>query len=157
MSLELRRKYSFRVGDQKIILVKKAYESDFHVMAKVLVYALYREQYPSLTVERVIGDRYKPDLVAEDDAGHILLWAECGAVKPEKITKILRKFRKAQFVFVKKASHVRPFLLTLNKIVAALKYPVRVEVIAYPENLERYIDDKGDVHVTRDAVAIHMA
>lgn len=30
MNLELRKKYSFRVGDRKVVLIKKAYESEFH-------------------------------------------------------------------------------------------------------------------------------
>ncbi|MCA9402684.1 MAG: hypothetical protein KC897_02785 [Candidatus Omnitrophica bacterium] len=150
MTLELRKKYSLRVGDHKIVLLKKAYESEFHVLAKALVYALYLPVYPDLTVEKGIEDRYKPDAVALDAGGSVIFWAECGAVKPEKVGKILHKFRRAHFVFVKQPAHVRPFIQILEKIVRSLKHPVRAEVIAFPDDFERFIDAKGYITIGRE-------
>ena len=155
MNLELRKKYSFRVGDQKVILIKKAYESDFHVQAKALVYALYLTDYPGLTIEPVIDDRYKPDVVAHDDRGQVLFWAECGSVKPEKIGKILHKYRQAHFVFVKKRAHIRPFLKIVEKVAGKLRHPVRVEVIAFPDDFSAFVGDKGYINISREQLGMY--
>ena len=61
--LLLRGKYTFRVGGQKLVLVKKSVESLRHVEMKALLWALYLSTYHQLQVEVLIGYKYKPDLV----------------------------------------------------------------------------------------------
>lgn len=126
-----------------------------HVLAKALVYALYLDEYPGLTIEPVIDDRYQPDVVAVDSEGQVLFWVECGAVKPEKIAKILHKYRGARFVFVKKPARIPPFLKIVGKIIGQRKHPVRLEVLGFPEDFERFTDDKGHIGLTHEDFKIY--
>ena len=66
LDLLLRRKWTLRAGDRQVVLIKKPYESTEHVVMKALLWALYLPDYPDLTVEVGVGDRYKPDVVALD-------------------------------------------------------------------------------------------
>jgi hypothetical protein len=49
--LYIRGKYTFRLNEQKLILVKKAVESRRHVVMKALLWGLYLPAYPGLRVE----------------------------------------------------------------------------------------------------------
>ncbi len=72
------RKRMYHAHDRKMILVKGLNESSEHVLMKAFLWALYLPDYPTLTVEIRIGDRYKPDVVALDAAGNLLFWGEAG-------------------------------------------------------------------------------
>lgn len=52
---------------------------------KALGYAMFCPQFPRLEIERRIGLRYKPDLIALDDLGKAEFWGECGQVSLRKI------------------------------------------------------------------------
>src|SRR5262245_27029364 len=103
------KKFTFRFGDRKIVFGKMSYEPEFHLYAKVLAYALYHKQYPTLRVEPKLDDRFSPDLCAIGFDGSMLLWAECGNVSMHKVDKLFKKYRKAHFVFVKEEKDVPAF------------------------------------------------
>ncbi|MBP6820974.1 MAG: hypothetical protein KA368_05495 [Acidobacteria bacterium] len=77
--------YQFRIAGERITLYKKNGESYEHVLMKALAYGLFRKQFPKLEIERRIGLRYKPDLIALDDFGKPEFWGECGQVGLRKI------------------------------------------------------------------------
>jgi hypothetical protein len=59
-------------------------ESYEHVLMKALGYAMYIRDFPSLEVERPVGLRYKPDLIAVGQDGVFELWGECGLISVRK-------------------------------------------------------------------------
>jgi len=59
-------------------------ESYDHVLMKALGYAMNIEEFPSLEVERGVGLRYKPDLIAMAPDGSFDFWGECGLITIRK-------------------------------------------------------------------------
>jgi uncharacterized protein YaeQ len=78
--------YHFRIRGERLTVYKKNGESYEHVLMKTLGYAMFRPRYPQLEVERRIGLRYKPDLVALDEQGKAEFWGECGHVGLRKVS-----------------------------------------------------------------------
>jgi hypothetical protein len=62
--LMLRRKWTFKAHGKQVVFVKHAKEQSAHVVMKALLWALYLPEYPELSVEIPVGDRFKPDVVA---------------------------------------------------------------------------------------------
>lgn len=77
--------FRFRIGAERVTLYKKSGESYEHVLMKALGYTLFRPQFPQLEIERRIGGRYKPDLIALDAQGKPEFWGECGQVSLRKV------------------------------------------------------------------------
>jgi len=84
--LKLRRKWTFRAHGKQMVFFKKSFESDIHVLTKALLWALFLPDYPELSVEISIGNRYKPDLVQTSDNGMPIFWGEAGRVSQKKST-----------------------------------------------------------------------
>jgi uncharacterized protein YaeQ len=84
-SVYFSKTYHFRIAGQRVTLYKKNGESYEHVLMKALGYAMFRPRFPKLEIERRIGLRYKPDLVALNDLGRAEFWGECGQVGLRKI------------------------------------------------------------------------
>ena len=84
-AVQLSELYRFRVAGTPLNLYKRVGESYEHVLMKALGYALFLPAYPKLEVERAIGSRYKPDLVALNSGGGVDFWGECGDVGLRKI------------------------------------------------------------------------
>jgi hypothetical protein len=59
-------------------------ESYEHVLMKALGYAMHVEEFQGLEVERPVGMRYKPDLIAVGAGGEFDFWGECGLVTVRK-------------------------------------------------------------------------
>jgi len=77
--------YHFLIAGRRVTLHKKNGESYEHVLMKALGYAMFRPQFPHLEIEKRIGLRYKPDLIAVDKYGKAEFWGECGQVGLRKI------------------------------------------------------------------------
>ena len=74
-------------------------ESIDHVLLKLIGYIMFSQYKPG--IEKRVGWRYKPDLVAFNDSREINLWVECSQVSPEKIKKILHKFPLVRLIVLK--------------------------------------------------------
>lgn len=91
-------KYTFNIFEEhatrereKIILESREGESDRHIALKVLAYLLFRERSLPLPlrIEQAVGQRHKPDLVAEDESeNRIRLWIDCGQIEPKRLGRI---------------------------------------------------------------------
>lgn len=79
-------------------LWQRAGETYEHVLMKALGYAMFVGEYPELEIELAVGLRYKPDLVALNDAAggrplagpRFLFWGECGLVTMRKVAWLLK-------------------------------------------------------------------
>ena len=65
--LKLRRKWTFRAHGKQVVFIKKTFESEIHVLTKAFLWALFLPDYPDLSVEIQVGNRFKPDLVQISD------------------------------------------------------------------------------------------
>jgi hypothetical protein len=90
MHLDRAQLYDFELAGRRVRLWKKLGESYEHVLMKALGYAMFVREFPGLEIERRVGLRYKPDLVARDDAGRFLFWGECGANSLRKTAWLLK-------------------------------------------------------------------
>nr|WP_281380359.1 YaeQ family protein [Armatimonas rosea] len=68
---------------------------------KLLAYLLYRKQH-ALEIEKGVGQRHKPDLVAQNPVtGQVQLWIDCGQIETDRLGRIVAKNRHAEVVVVK--------------------------------------------------------
>ncbi len=96
-------KLTVRVGQRKVVLAKSAGESERHVLLKALLYALFVERYPDLLIERNLGLRYKPDLVALGPVQVPRFWAEGGVTSRQKVHWLVRHLRDGHLVFARQS------------------------------------------------------
>jgi len=91
---------------EKIVLESRSTESVRHIALKILTYLWFRAEAAPLplVIERSVGQRHKPDMVAMDPAtGSIRLWIDCGQIEPKRLARILKANANAR-VLVLKAS-----------------------------------------------------
>jgi hypothetical protein len=94
--------FSLYCGASTVTLSKVKGESMNHVLLKGLLWALLLPLHPDVACEVPLGMRYKPDVVALDDAsGEPCWWGECGSVKPSKLSDLAAAFPHARFSVAK--------------------------------------------------------
>jgi hypothetical protein len=76
--------HRFETSNGVLRLWQQRGESYEHVLMKALGYAMHVEEFPTLEVERPVGLRYKPDLVAVGANGEFDFWGECGLITVRK-------------------------------------------------------------------------
>ncbi|OGX07040.1 MAG: hypothetical protein A2Z88_03025 [Omnitrophica WOR_2 bacterium GWA2_47_8] len=154
--LDHNKKFTFRFKDTKIVFNKLAHETEFHLFAKALVYALYHKDYRTLRAEVKLDEaRFQPDLSAESYDGKMVFWAEVGKVSIDKVEKLFKKYRQAHFVFVKEERDVALFKQQLEKrFKDAVRLPL-VDIIVYPEKFQEWnVSEDGDVFIKKEDVTI---
>jgi hypothetical protein len=158
--LELEGKWSLRAHGQHLVLPKRHGEKASHCWLKGFLWYLYVLEFPHLVVEKDIGHRYKPDLVAFPEDWHSypqeqpVFWAECGQVHREKLERLFRQFPQTHFV-VAKWGACPEWVGILQKLVRPQKRRAPVELLCFPENsLEVFLDQEGGFQVTREQVRL---
>lgn len=152
--LELRRKWTFRAHGKQMVFIKKAFESDSHVLLKALLWALFLPDYPSLSVEVPIGHRYKPDLVQMDDSGRPVFWGEAGRVSQRKMQTLVKRFRSTHLVFAKWDTNLAPFHMVIHKATKSIQRAAPVDLISFPgDKQDRFIDRDGAIQIAFEDVA----
>ena len=151
--LFLRRKWTFRAHGKQVVFIKRSNERGTHVLMKAFLWALYLPTYPDLTVEIRVGDRYKPDVVALDEEGRPVFWAEAGQVGLEKIRSLLRRYRDTHFAVAKWETRLDPYVELVQDALEGLRRSAPVDLLCFPaDSAERFIDEDGHVRVTLDDV-----
>ena len=148
--LLLKRKWTFRAGDRQIVFIKRSLEQTSHVLMKAYLWALYLPEYPDLSVEIHIGDRYKPDVVQLDEMGHPLFWGESGKVSPKKIESLLRRYPRTHFAIAKWDMNLAPLVEVVTMAMSGLKRVAPFDLISFPpDSPERFIDEDGYIEIDR--------
>lgn len=150
MTLEqlLRRKWTLRANDRQVVLVKRPYESTEHVVMKALLWALYLPDYPDLTVEVSVGDRYKPDVVALNGQGPPRFWGEAGEVSVAKIRALTRRYRSTHLALAKWDTRLEPIITVVTDAIAHLNRQAPVDLLSFPaDSAERFMDDDGQIRI----------
>ena len=136
MFLDLAAHYDFELAGRRVRLWKRLGESYEHVLMKALGYAMFVSQYPTLQIERRVGLRYKPDLVAQGEDGRFLFWGECGANSVRKTAWLLKHAGVERLVLFKIERGVEPLVEQLRDAVAPRhRPPGRVLIVNFDKEV----------------------
>jgi len=154
-----RRKWKLYAHDQHIVVVKGTREKFTHPLMKALLWALYMPDYPNISIEIRIGDKYKPDVVAfEEDAllrgSSPVFWGEAGQVGSDKIKSIARRYRETHFVVAKWNTNLHHYSQLLEGLLDGIKRDAPFDLISFPEETVNSIDDDGNITITFDDVQL---
>lgn len=127
--------YDFDVHGRRVRFWKRSGESLEHIVLKALGYSMFVREYPNIVIEHDVELRYKPDLVAMDEAGRFSFWGECGTVTIKKIAWLL-KHAGIERLVVFKFYHAEMFAVELRReINAKYRQPGRITVINFNQQL----------------------
>ncbi|MBD3296564.1 MAG: hypothetical protein GF392_04285 [Candidatus Omnitrophica bacterium] len=144
---QLRKKYSFTAHGKHLVLIKRPFESEEHVLCKAVAFALYLPDYPGLMVEVKVGHRYKPDLVQLDRYGRPEFWGECGVVGKHKLVNLLKKFRNTRFAFMKWGDPPHQFTEMVEEAVRGKKRNAPVDIVRVPGDVAGHASETGDIDI----------
>ena len=151
--LHLRRKWTLRAHGRQVVFVKRPVEKTTHVLLKAFLWALHLPEYPELSVEIDVGDRYRPDVVALDERGTPVFWGEAGEVSADKIRALARRYRGTHFAIAKWNARLEPHRLIIAKALEGLTRSAPVDLYSLPsDSAERFIDEDGRIAVERGDV-----
>jgi hypothetical protein len=114
-------RHDFLLAGRRVRLWQRQGEGYGHVLLKALGYALFVGEYPNLEIERRVGLRYKPDLVAPAGEGGLyagarfLFWGECGLVTMRKVAWLLKHGDVERLVLFKLGVAVEPLARELRE------------------------------------------
>lgn len=131
--------YDFELAGEKVRLWQRIGESYEHVLLKALGYAMFVSDYPNLEIEKRVGLRYKPDLVAQNENGEFIFWGEAGDNSIRKTLWLLKHARVEKLALLKLAISDAQFIKQLRE-----EIPPR-----YRENGKLFV-----INFTKDIVAL---
>lgn len=148
----LRRKLTLRAHGEQVVFVKRKQERIEHVWMKAFLWALYLPDYPDLSIEVDVDDKYKPDVVALNARrGRPRFWGEAGHVGPEKLTTLLPRYPDTHFAIAKWDTSLQLVREHVDTIDASR--PAPIDLLRFPpDSAERFIDEKGQISVSRTDV-----
>jgi hypothetical protein len=146
--LPLPGKLTVRAGGRKLVLAKRAWESERHVLLKALVFGLYVPAYPDLAVERAIGQHYKPDLVTLDTDSQPLFWAECGETGRQKLAHLIKAFPATHLVVAKQVASLAPYEAIVREALPKGVRSAPVELLNVPSDASRFLSDDGRITIS---------
>lgn len=116
--------HNFELAGRRMRLWQRMGESYEHVLMKALGYAMFVEEFPALEIERRVGLRYKPDLVARGRGDNqskypFAFWGECGQTAVRKTNWLLKHAGVARLVLFKIITHSAAFVAELRAAVDA--------------------------------------
>ena len=106
-------------------------------------------------MEKSIGDRYKPDVVALDPVQkRPVFWAEAGQVKPQKVESILRRFESLHFVIARWGFRKEPLVDLLQRRFASdsriQKNESRIDLLQMHSSAHLNCIRDGEIRISND-------
>lgn len=145
----LRRKWVVQAAGQKAIFMKSPREKSEHVYMKIFIWALYLPEYAEMYIERRIGDRYKPDVVALDNQQKPIFWGESGQVGKQKIEKLVRRYPDTHFAIAKWQQNIDPLTDLVKQALKGVKRTATFDLLRFnADSVTRFIDEGGNVKLT---------
>ena len=158
--LHLEGKWRIQAQGRSLVLPKQAGEKASHVWMKGFLWYLYGKEFPLAQVEKPIGHRFKPDVVAFAEEHHRypaqspVFWAEAGQVTLQKLEMLFRQFPATHFA-VAKWGNAGPWKGLLEKAVVPKKRRAPVDLLFFPEDsLERFVPGGGEIELSLEQVLI---
>ena len=93
--------HNFELAGEKMRLWQNKGESYEHILMKALGFAMFIEKYPNLEIEKRVGLRYKPDLIAQNGKRDFEFWGECGQNSISKTAWLLKHTSIKEFALFK--------------------------------------------------------
>ncbi len=107
--------HDFELAGKKVRLWQRNGESFEHILLKALGYAMFVWEFPSIEIEKKVGLRYKPDLVAQSVNGNFEFWGECGANSLRKTAWLLKHAGVEKLVLFKLSINLNQFVAQLRE------------------------------------------
>lgn len=107
--------HRFEIAGERVRLWQKKGETYEHVLMKWLGYAMFFKDFPGLEIEKKIGLRYKPDLIAFNERGEVAFWGECGLNTIRKTSWILKHSGAENFVLFKIGFNFAPLVEQIRR------------------------------------------
>ena len=107
--------HNFELAGEKVRLWQKKGETYEHILMKALGYAMFIGKYPKLEIEKRVGLRYKPDLVAQNGNRDFNFWGECGLNTIRKTAWLLKHTQIKEFALFKIAFQTDSLIKQLRK------------------------------------------
>jgi hypothetical protein len=151
----LRRKLTLRAHGDQVVFVKRAQERIEHVWMKAFLWALYLPDYPDLSVEMDVGDKYKPDVVAmAPRRGRPRFWGEAGHVGPEKIAALVERYPATHFAIAKWDQSLTDVKERTETAVYKVDRTAPIDLLRFPpDSADRFVDTKGRISLEWDEVS----
>jgi hypothetical protein len=137
-----------------LVLKKRAGESTAHVILKAIGYARYQPIYPDLRVEVPIGLRYKPDLVALDEADEPRIWIECGHVDREKVRRLVRRYPRTHLVWLRRQAQWEGAVVMVREALVGAKRRAPIEILGVTDDTLLAVIEHGDADHIAQATTI---
>ncbi len=156
--LHLEGKWRIQAHGRSLVLPKQAGEKASHVWLKGFLWYLYLPLFPLAQVEKPIGHRFKPDVVAFAEtyssypAQMPIFWAEAGQVALQKLETLFRQFPATHFA-IAKWGNLGPWSGLLRKSVVPARRRAPVDLLFFPEDsLERFVSGAGEIQLGLEQV-----
>lgn len=130
--------HNFELAGEKVRLWQNQGESFEHILMKALGYAMFIEKYPNLKIEKIVGLRYKPDLIAQNDKRDFEFWGECGQNSINKTAWLLKHTQIKEFALFKIGFNADSLIKQIRKDIPE-KYRPKNSLILI--NFVNYIKD----------------
>src|SRR4028118_2001661 len=139
--------YDFEFAGKRVRLWQRTGESYEHVLMKALGFVLFVNNFPALEIEKNVGLRYKPDLVAQNLGGDFLFWGECGANSIRKTAWLLKHAKVEKMVLFKIGQNVNQLIVQLRaEIPARYRQNQKLSLINFVSNIANLtVNKKIDV------------
>ncbi|HZH30752.1 MAG TPA: hypothetical protein VEY11_08305 [Pyrinomonadaceae bacterium] len=147
--------YDFELAGRRVRLWQRTGESYEHVLMKALGYAMFVGEFPALEIERRVGLRYKPDLVAHGDGSGFALpfafWGECGQTAVRKTAWLLKHAGVARLVLFKIIGYPAALVSELRAAIdARYRTPGRLVVVNFAPDIAMFTRGRRIAHVPGD-------
>ena len=148
-----RKRWRLYAHEQDIVVVCGGNERFVHPLMKAYIWALYLPEYPSATIEKRIGDKYKPDVVAfAEDAGiysvpQPIFWGEAGHVGKDKIHSIVRRFPDTHFCMTKWDKRIDSYVDMVQEALDGTTRNAPFDLIRFHDGDERFVDADGNITI----------
>lgn len=140
--------HDFELAKQRVRLWQRPGESYEHVLMKALGFARFVTDFPNLQIEKNVGLRYKPDLVAQNARGDFVFWGECGMNAIRKTVWLLKHAKVEKLVLFKIGQNVRQIIEQLRAEVPARYRPhEKLSLINFVPNIVELTASQKIEHV----------
>lgn len=135
--------HDFELAGKRMRLWQRPGESYEHVLMKALGFVMFVKDFPDLEIEKSVGLRYKPDLVAQNPTGDFIFWGECGMNSIRKTNWLLKHARVEKMALFKIRQNVEPLIEQLRDEIPARYRPEnRLSLINFAPDIVNLTADK---------------
>ncbi len=143
--------HDFQLAGERVRLWQRQGESYEHILMKALGFAMFAGKYPNLEIEKSVGLRYKPDLIAQNGERDFEFWGECGQNAIRKTHWILKHTYTKKLVLFKIAANIEQLTKQLrDEIPEKYRAENRLILINFVSGIVKLTESKQIAKVSQD-------